>query len=165
MTHIPLPRRPAVRPNRARFVTLARVALASVLVAALAACDARGSLTSPTTGYSGTSRSDPPSGNGVDPALAGVWQQKLWFTDAQGRSFLSETTWSFRGDGTATRFVAVIAFDDGVSQEFVSHARWSARNTSLVIEWLPPRIGTTYLYYQVSGRTARIGTGVYSRID
>ena len=164
---LPLPRRHhRACPHRAVPAPLARLAIATLaVIAALAACDARGSLTSPTTAFSGTTRSGPSASPAIDPALTGVWQRKLWFTDSQGRTFLSETTWSFRGDGSAARIAVTVAFDLGISDRFVSEARWSARNGTLEIEWLPPRAGTTRLFYRVDGRSAQIGGDVYLRID
>ena len=164
---IPLPRRlDRARLHRAVPAPMARLTVAVLaMMIALAACDARGSLTSPTTAFSGTTRSDPSAEPAIDPALTGVWQRKLWFTDSQGRTFLSETTWSFRADGSAARIAVTVAFDLGISDRFVSEARWSARNGTLEIEWLPPRAGTTRLFYRVDGRSAQIGGDVYVRID
>ena len=152
-------------PHRALAATPARLALALLAIATLAACEVRGSLTSPTTGYSGVTRSGPGSEHVLDPALTGVWQHKLWFTDSRGRPFLSETTWTFRRDGSATRSVVTVSFDDDFADRFTSRARWSASNGTLEIEWLPPRAGLSRLYYRVSGRTAQIGGDVYVRLD
>ena len=152
-------------PHRALASMPARLAVALLATASLAACEVRGSLTSPTTGYSGVSRSGPTGEHALDPALTGVWQRKLWFTDSRGRAYLSETTWSFRGDGSATRMVVTVSFDHDVADRITSRARWSASNGTLEIEWLPPRAGLTRLHYRVSGRTAQIGGDVYLRLD
>ena len=165
MNPLPLPtRRPGARPARATRATVLLTA-AFAVVATIAACDARGSLTSPSTAFSGTSRPDSTSERARDPSLIGIWQRKLYFTDSNGDAWLSETTWTFRRDGSATRIVIAANFDTGLGNRFVSDARWSASNASLEIDWLPPRFGKSFLYYHVFGRAAQIGGDVYHRID
>ena len=163
MTLLPT-RRPRVRRPRApRATVLLAVALTTAGV--LSACDARGSLTAPSTAFSGTSRPDSTSEQARDPALIGIWQRRLHFIDSNGDAWLSETTWTFRRDGSATRILAAANFDTGVGSRLVSDAHWSASRASLEIDWRPPRYGKSFLYYHVFGRTAQIGGDVYHRID
>jgi hypothetical protein len=151
--------------TRGRARTFRTLASAMVLLGAFAACDARGSLTSPSIGYSGTPGSRPAGEPTIDESLLGIWQHKLVFTDNRGDSWLSETTWSFRADATATRTVIVVNFTTGLGDRLVSTAHWSANNGAIDIEWQPPRVGRTRFYYQVFGRSAWIGGSAYVRID
>ena len=127
----------------------------------LAACEGRATLTGPGYGYSG----NPPADRPRDAALIGTWRRSLYFTDDAGNAYLSETTWTFRSSGDATRTVVAVSFDRGFADRIVSHARWTASGGELVVTWLPPRTGTTRLEYRAEAFRLMLGGDVFLRVD
>jgi hypothetical protein len=76
------------------------------------------------------------AGAATDSALVGQWFRLDYFTDSAGVR-TSETTWEFRGDGTATRSVVARSLSSGITSGVATDARWSTRGTTLDITLFP----------------------------
>jgi hypothetical protein len=76
----------------------------------------------------------------IDSALVGQWFRLVYFTDSVGVR-TSETTWEFRGDGTASRLVVARLLASGIASGVATNALWSTNGATLTVTLLPA--GTT----------------------
>ena len=160
------PALPLIRPSwRRRASTIART-LAVTLLLLVGACDASARLGGPGSGRSTDGRIDDGVPALIDPDLVGAWRRVLIFGGDSGDLIRSETIWSFRADGSATRFVDVVDFGRGLADSFVSHARWRVVDHTVLIEWSPPMSGTLRLDYRVAfdGESAILGNDRYALV-
>jgi len=132
---------------RRRLAAAAAVALAVAAAAGACAGDGSGSgVLAPHTPVIGTNGG---GGNGTSgtssadaAALVGQWFRLVYFTDSIVGVQTSETTWEFRGDGTATRSVVARTLSNGFSSGVVTNATWSLSGATLSVNLLPVGTGS-----------------------
>ena len=110
----------------------------------------------------------PPGGPGGqitrDAALVGSWWRILLFTEDDGTTHASETTWRFDAGGGATRTVVATNLTYGWFDTVVTGARWRTEGGSVVIAYETPDGGTVRFAYRVSGDTLVLDTRAFVRI-
>jgi hypothetical protein len=95
--------------------------------------------------------------------LVGTWRRILFFNDVSGAALSSETTWTFRGDGTATRVVIARNYTAGTADQLVATARWAVDGTTLVVTFVSPDPGTVRFPFQVDGSILVLAGQAYNR--
>ncbi|HUF31502.1 MAG TPA: hypothetical protein VMM77_12695 [Gemmatimonadaceae bacterium] len=128
-------------------------------LAAAIACGERSTL-----GISGP----PPGSSGGpfarDAMLVGSWWRIVLFTDDNGASHASETTWRFTGEGSATRTVVATNLTFGFFDTVVAHASWHTEGGTVVITYKSPDSGTVRFAYHVGDDTLLLDTRAFVRI-
>ena len=89
-------------------------------------------------------------GTTLNAQLVGTWRRAVFFFDGNGIPRSSETIWTFRGDGSATRTVIARNFADGIADAITVDARWRVEAGVLVITFSSDG-STTRLSYRVEG--------------
>ena len=84
-------------------------------------------------------------------SLVGMWTRVVLFTDNQGTSHSSRTTWEFRSDGSAKRTVITQNLRSGISDVLTANASWRTEGSTLVITFHPPDSGTSRFGFSVFG--------------
>jgi hypothetical protein len=96
-------------------------------------------------------------------SLVGTWRRILFFNDVSGAALSSETVWTFRGDGTATRVVIARNYTAGTADQLTASARWAVEGTTLVVTFLAPDPGTARFPFQVDGAVLVLAGQAYNR--
>ncbi|HSJ65642.1 MAG TPA: hypothetical protein VK922_17250 [Gemmatimonadaceae bacterium] len=99
-----------------------------------------------------------------DATLVGSWWRILLFTDDDGTTHASETTWRFDSDGSATRTVVASNLTYGFFDTVVAGARWRTEGGTVVITYVSPDTGTVRFAYRVRGDTLRLDTREFLRV-
>lgn len=110
-----------------------------------------------------------PPGSGPGPAardtvLVGSWWRIVLFTDDDGTSHASETTWQFAASGRATRTVVATNLTFGFFDTVVAHASWRTEGGTVVITYDAPGSGTVRFAYQVRDDTLLLDTRAFVRL-
>lgn len=110
------------------------------------------------------------TGPGVDrggpraQALVGHWTRIIYFSDLSGALHASQTTWSFRPDGSATRLVITTNLSFGVSTTAATEVLWRTEGSSLIITFLSPPTGTVRFQYRIQGDLLHLGNDRFERV-
>lgn len=143
-----------------RIVTRSLPLLALALGATLAGCMAGDFqlATGPRAGTIGT------SGDGtLAPALVGVWDRSIVF-ESGGQLLGSQTTWTFRSDGSATRVVIARNYTLGLTDVTSATATWQVTGDIITIAYLSPPGGTVTFRVAVSGGVLTLDGVSFTRI-
>ena len=130
-----------------RFIPLAAFALT------LSACgDATG-----TSARAGGARSGSPAAR-----LVGTWVHQHYFTSG-GDTHLSETWWTFRAGGSATRSLLTTNLTDGIYDRIDRAAAWSADGRTLEIRYTDAPAEVQRFAYELAEPVLTIGSSVFIR--
>jgi hypothetical protein len=99
-----------------------------------------------------------------DAALIGSWWRIVLFSDGDGTTHASETTWRFDPGGAATRTVVASNLTFGFFDTVVAGARWRTEGGDVVITYSAPDSGTVRFAYRVSGDTLTLDTRAFVRV-
>ena len=136
--------------------------LALALLPLLVACDVSARAGAPRTGFSTSGD----AASIVDPSLVGTWRRSLLLRSSAGALLRTETLWTFRLDGSATRVVEAFDFGRGRLERFVAHARWTIVDGAVSIDWRAPLGGSLLLPYRVTqdGSSVILGSDLFVRV-
>lgn len=99
-----------------------------------------------------------------DAALVGSWWRIVLFSDDDGTTHASETTWRFESGGAATRTVVASNLTYGFFDTVVAGAQWRTEGGAVVISFSAPNSGTVRFAYRVNGDTLRLDTREFLRV-
>jgi hypothetical protein len=94
----------------------------------------------------------------------GSWWRIVLFSDDDGTTHASETTWRFETSGAATRTVVASNLTYGFFDTVVASAQWRTEGGAVVISFSAPDSGTVRFAYRVSGDTLRLDTREFLRV-
>ena len=96
-------------------------------------------------------------------ALVGSWTRTFVFVDDFGLAQLSETTWQFLADGTASRSVTTTNLATGFADVVTTTAQWRVEDVTLVIDFETPTPGTVRLDLSIQDDQLTLAGEVYTR--
>ena len=88
----------------------------------------------------------------------------MLFTDDDGTSHASETTWQFSASGSATRTVVATNLTFGFFDTVVDHASWRTEGGTVLISYDSPGLGTARFAYQVRDETLLLESRAFVRL-
>ena len=105
------------------------------------------------------------SGSGAHAsAMVGQWTRALFLADPDGNIHESRTTWEFRADGSAIRYVTAWNWTAGLYDTVSSVAQWTTSGANITITYIAGTSGTLTLAWQVDGDILTLGPDQFARV-
>lgn len=103
-------------------------------------------------------------GGSQSAALLGQWTRALLVETPDGDIHESRTTWEFRADGSAIRWVTAWNWTTGVYDTLTSVAQWSTAGSTMTIVYIAGTSGTLTLAYRLDGDVLTLGPDQFARV-
>lgn len=105
------------------------------------------------------------SGGGAHAsAMLGQWTRALLVAGADGDIHESRTTWEFRADGSAIRYVTAWNWTEGIYDTISSVAQWTTSGATITITYIAGSTGTLTLAWRVDGDVLTLGPDQFARV-
>ena len=101
--------------------------------------------------------------DGTQSSLVGSWSNTVVTTDSTGTRS-TQTVWTFRADGTARRTTMITDAFTGVTTSSSVDALWQTNDSTLLVTFVPPAVGSISLDIQIAGTTLLINGVEFTRI-
>lgn len=103
-------------------------------------------------------------GGSQSAAVVGQWTRTLFVQTPDGDIHESRTTWEFRADGSAVRWVTAWNWTTGVYDTITSVAQWSTSGATMTIVYIAGSSGTLTLPYRIDGDVLTLGPDQFARV-
>ena len=160
-----------MRAHHRSFMSMARgVPLAAVLCAGLlAACAGVETITTGDSAVTGGGGGGVFVGTGggsgsQSSAVVGKWTRALLVETPDGSIHESRTTWEFRADGSAIRYVIAWNWTEGIDDTISSVAQWTTSGTTITLTYIAGSTGTLTLAWRVDGDVLTLGPDQFARV-
>jgi hypothetical protein len=97
-------------------------------------------------------------------AMVGQWTRAIFLEDANGNVHESRTTWEFRADGSAIRYVTAWNWTAGIYDTISSVAQWTTNGSTVTITYIAGATGTLSLGWRVDGDILTLGPDQFARV-
>jgi hypothetical protein len=105
------------------------------------------------------------SGGGAHAsAMLGQWTRALLVEGPDGDIHESRTTWEFRADGSAIRYVTAWNWTEGIYDTISSVAQWTTSGATITITYIAGSSGTLTLAWRVDGDVLTLGPDQFARV-
>lgn len=159
-----------MRAHHRSFTSLTRaLSLAAALCAgALAGCAGVETITTGDSTVVGTAGGGGVVGGGgggsQSSAVLGQWTRALLVETPDGSIHESRTTWEFRADGSAIRWVTAWNWTAGIYDTITSVAQWTTNGSTMTIVYIAGTTGTLALDYRIDGDVLTLGPDQFARV-
>ena len=103
-------------------------------------------------------------GGSQSSAVVGQWTRALLVETPDGSIHESRTTWEFRADGSAVRWVTAWNWTQGFYDTITSVAQWSTNGSTMTIVYIAGSTGTLSLGYRIDGDVLTLGPDQFARV-
>lgn len=103
-------------------------------------------------------------GGSQSSAVLGQWTRALLVETPDGNIHESRTTWEFRADGSAVRWVTAWNWTQGYYDTLTSVAQWSTNGSTMTIVYIAGNTGTLTLAYRIDGDVLTLGPDQFARV-
>lgn len=97
-------------------------------------------------------------------AMLGQWTRALLVEGSDGDIHESRTTWEFRADGSAIRYVTAWNWTEGIYDTVSSVAQWTTSGATITITYIAGSTGTLTLAWRVDGDVLTLGPDQFARV-
>lgn len=97
-------------------------------------------------------------------AMLGQWTRALLVEGPDGDIHESRTTWEFRADGSAIRYVTAWNWTEGIYDTLSSVAQWTTSGATITITYIAGSTGTLTLAWRVDGDVLTLGPDQFARV-
>lgn len=97
-------------------------------------------------------------------AMLGKWTRALLVAAPDGDIHESRTTWEFRADGSAIRYVTAWNWTEGIYDTVSSVAQWTTSGATITITYIAGSTGTLTLGWRVDGDVLTLGPDQFARV-
>ena len=97
-------------------------------------------------------------------AMVGQWTRALLVQTPDGDIHESRTTWEFRADGSAIRYVTAWNWTQGIYDTVSSVAQWTTNGSTITITYIAGSTGTLTLAWRVDGDVLTLGPDQFARV-
>ncbi|HWE43537.1 MAG TPA: hypothetical protein VG432_13590 [Gemmatimonadaceae bacterium] len=97
-------------------------------------------------------------------AMLGQWTRALLVAGPDGDIHESRTTWEFRADGSAIRYVTAWNWTEGIYDTVSSVAQWATSGATVTITYIAGSTGTLSLAWRVDGDVLTLGPDQFARV-
>lgn len=97
-------------------------------------------------------------------AMLGKWTRALLVAGPNGDIHESRTTWEFRADGSAIRYVTAWNWTAGIYDTVSSVAQWTTSGATITITYIAGSTGTLTLGWRVDGDVLTLGPDQFARM-
>lgn len=105
------------------------------------------------------------SGGGAHAsAMVGQWTRALLVAGPDGDIHESRTTWEFRADGSAIRYVTAWNWTEGIYDTVTSVAQWTTSGATITITYIAGSTGTLTLGWRIDGDVLTLGPDQFARV-
>lgn len=103
-------------------------------------------------------------GGSHSTAMVGQWTRALLVEGPDGDIHESRTTWEFRADGSAIRYVTAWNWTEGIYDTVSSVAQWTTSGATITIVYIAGSTGTLTLGWRVDGDVLTLGPDQFARV-
>ena len=158
-----------MRANHRSLHRLTRTSIPAIALFALAGCAGVEVLGNDSTlvGSGGTGGVIVGGGSGGGAhasAMLGRWTRALLVEGPDGDIHESRTTWEFRADGSAIRYVTAWNWTEGIYDTISSVAQWTTSGATITITYIAGSTGTLTLAWRVDGDVLTLGPDQFARV-
>ena len=97
-------------------------------------------------------------------AMLGKWTRAILVAGPDGDIHESRTTWEFRADGSAIRYVTAWNWTEGIYDTVSSVAQWTTSGATITITYIAGSTGTLTLGWRVDGDILTLGPDQFARV-